>query len=407
MTRTDGTGAAGLLFAAAIVTGGCSSRDVTADARTPTAVRLVSVEASSNAAFMTYSAVIAPNAQVDLAFRVSGYVVDIRRTQGADGRTRGLEPGATTARGQVLARVRATDYQAVVDKARGARDESRAGVKAAGAELAEAQAGLTQAEADFERISALWQQESVTKPVYDGATAKLDGARAKVDAATAAIAAAKQRVTAAAAQAHEAEIALSDTALRAPFDGILVERHVEVGTLVSPSTPAFTIADLRLIKARFSVPDTALLMFRAGQVLPVSVDAFVDERFEGHVLSVAPAADPKSRSFEIAVAIDNPAYKLRSGMIASIRVASEIADPHQHQLLIPVDALVHDPVRDQYLVYALEQKDGRSVAKAIDIKPGPLVGNQVSILEGLTAGQRIVASGANLLRPGDVVREIH
>jgi len=404
MKRTDSAVVAGLLVTAAIATDGCASRDVTADARSPTAVRLVSVDASSSAAFVTYSAVIAPNAQVDLAFRVSGYVVDIHRSQGADGRTRGLEPGATIARALVLARVRATDYQVVVDRARSARDESSTGVIAADAALAEAQAGLTEAASDFERISALWQQESVTKPVYDGATARRDAARAKVDAAIAARAAATQRATAAAAQAHEAEIALSDTALRAPFDGILLERHVEVGTLVTPATPAFTIADLRLIKARFSVPDTALPMFRAGQVLPVSVDALVDERFQGHVLSVAPAADPKSRSFEITVAIDNPTYKLRSGMIASIRVAGETAEPQR--LLIPIDALVHDPVRDRYLVYALEQKDGRSVAKTIDITPGPLVGNHVSILEGLTAGQRIVASGANLLRPGDVVKEI-
>src|SRR5262245_44754706 len=99
MTSTGSAGVAGLLVAAAIVAGGCASRDVTADARSPTAVRLVSVEASSNAGSMTYSAVIAPNAQVDLAFRVSGYVVDIHRTRGADGRTRGLEPGATIARG--------------------------------------------------------------------------------------------------------------------------------------------------------------------------------------------------------------------------------------------------------------------------------------------------------------------
>jgi multidrug efflux pump subunit AcrA (membrane-fusion protein) len=348
--------------------------------------------------------VIAPNAQVDLTFRVSGYVVDIHRTPGPDGRTRALEPGAPVAKGLVLARVRASDYQAVVDRARGAREESSAGVAGAEAGLAEAQAGLAQAESDFGRISALWQQESITKPAYDGAKARLDAARAKVDAATASITAAKQRATAAAAQAHEAEIALSDTELRAPFDGILLERRVDVGTLVSPATPAFTMADLRLVRAHFSVPDTALQQFRTGQLLPLTVDAFVDERFQGEVLSVAPAADPKSRSFEITVAIDNPTYKLRSGMIASIRVAGETADPHR--LLIPIDALVHDPVRDRYLVYALEQKDGRSVAKAIDIRPGPLVGNQVSILEGLTAGQRIVASGANLLRPGDVVQEI-
>jgi multidrug efflux pump subunit AcrA (membrane-fusion protein) len=403
MKTNTRTTVAGLLLTAATLTDGCTGRDLNADARGPTAVRLVSVEASPSADATVYSAVIAPNAQVDLTFRVSGYVVDIHRTPGPDGRTRALEPGATVPKGLVLARVRASDYQAVVDKAKGAREESSAGVAAAEAGLAEAQAGLTQAESDFGRISALWQQESVTKPVYDGSKARLDAARAKVDAATASITAAKQRATAAAAQAHEAEIALSDTELHAPFDGILLERRVDIGTLVSPATPAFTMADLRLVKAHFSVPDTALQQFRAGQLLPLTVDAFVDERFQGQVLSVAPAADPKSRSFEIAVSIDNPTSKLRSGMIASIRVTGET---DLQQVRIPVDALVHDSVRDRYLVYAVEQKDGRTMAKAIDVRPGPLVGNQVSILEGLTVGQRIIASGANLLRTGDAVKEI-
>src|SRR5262249_9776962 len=147
-----------------------------------------------------------------------------------------------------------------------------------------------------------------------------------------------------------------------------------------------------------------LHLFEAGQLLALTVDAFPNDRFEGHVLSVAPAADPNARSFEIVVAIDNPARKLRSGMIASIRVASQAAD-HQ-QLRIPIDALVHDPTRERYLVYTLEQKEGRTMAKPLTVRPGPLLGNQVSILEGLTPGQRIVASGANLLRPGDAVKEI-
>src|SRR5262245_34461248 len=344
------------LFAMAAALGGaCGNHHASADARSPKAVRLVAVESSVDAATTTYSAVIAPNAQVDLAFRVSGYVMDVRHAKDADGRSRALEPGAAIARGLTLARVRPSDYQAVVDKAHGARDESNAGITASEAGLAEARAALTQAESDFERISILWHQESITKPAYDGAQARRDAARAKVDAATAAIAAAKRRAASAAAQAHEAEIALRDTELRAPFDGILVERHVDVGTLVSPAMPAFTMADLRLVKARFSVPDTALRLFRAGQLLPVAVDAFVDEGFQGQVLSVAPAADPKSRSFEIAVAIDNPDLKLRSGMIASIRVGGGAA---RQQLRIPLDALVHDPVGDQYVVYALAQKTG-------------------------------------------------
>jgi RND family efflux transporter MFP subunit len=316
-----------------------------------------------------------------------------------------VEPGATVTRGLILARVRASDYQAVVDEAQGSRDESTAGITAAEAALAEAQAGSTQAKADFGRIAALWQQESITKPAYDASKARLDVAQAKVDAAAAAVIAAQQRAAAAAAQLQEARIALADTELRAPFDAVLLERRVDVGTLASPGSPAFTVADLHLVKARFSVPDTALHMFGAGMPLPLTVDAFANERFQGHVLSIAPAADPKSRSFEITVAIDNPTMKLRSGMIASTHVADETVD--RHQVRIPIDALVHDPTRDRYLVYALDQKDeGITAVKAVDVRPGPLVGNQVSILDGLTAGQRIVASGANLLRPGDVVREI-
>jgi RND family efflux transporter MFP subunit len=225
-----------------------------------------------------------------------------------------------------------------------------------------------------------------------------------VDAATAGVSAAKQRASAAGAQAREAEIALGDTELRAPFDGVLLERRVDMGMLVSPALPAFTIADLREIKARFSAPDTALRLFHVGQVLPLTVDAFPSERFNGHVLSVAPAADPKSRSFEITVTIGNPTLKLRSGMIASIQVGDGRSD--RRQLRIPIDALVHDPDRDQYLVYGLAQKDGRTIATAIYVRPGPLVGNQVSVLDGLSDGQRIVASGANLLRPGDAVKEI-
>jgi RND family efflux transporter MFP subunit len=343
-----------VIVAALQACGGVGGAGSDAAARPPQAVRLVSVAASTGAESTTYSAVIAPNAQVDLAFRVSGYVVEVRRTKGADGRIRAVEPGAAVTTGLVLSRVRAIEYQAVVDNA---------------------------------------------------SKARLDVARAKVDAATAAVAAATQRATAAAAQLQEARIALGDTELRAPFDGILLERHVDVGALVTAGVRAFTVADLHLVKARFSVPDSALHMFRVGMPLPLTVDAFANEPLEGRVLSVAPAADPKARSFEITVAIDNPTMKLRSGMIAAIQVTDETTD--RRQVSIPIDALVHDPARDQYLVYALEQKDGGATAvKAVHVRPGPLVGNQVSILDGLTVGQRIVASGANLLRPGDIVKEI-
>src|SRR4029450_1610664 len=122
------------------------------------------------------------------------------RTKGADGRTRAVEPGEPVTTGLVLARVRTIDYQTIVDKAHSLRDEYRAGVSAPDAPPAEAPAALAQPASDFGRIAALWQQESVTRPTYDGSKARLDVARAKVDAAAAALAAAKQRASRAGAQ---------------------------------------------------------------------------------------------------------------------------------------------------------------------------------------------------------------
>src|SRR5262245_46428566 len=116
---------ASLLLASTVVLAGCAGD--AANAPTSQPVHVVSVESSRDNDSTTYSAVIAPNAQVDLVFRVAGYVVDVRRVNAGDGRIRELEPGDVISTGTALARVRPADYQAVVDKAHGGRDEATAG----------------------------------------------------------------------------------------------------------------------------------------------------------------------------------------------------------------------------------------------------------------------------------------
>src|SRR5262245_10858993 len=175
-----------MIGATALLAAGCATRQNSAEGAgdaAPKAVRMAVVELSKNPEPTKYSAIIAPNAQVDLAFRVSGYVVQLYQTKGADGRIRPLEAGALIDAGTTLARIRASEFQAIVAKARGVRNEGDAGIRAAEAQIAEAKAGLAQAELDFDRVSKLWEQESITKPVYDGSRARLDIARSKVDAA--------------------------------------------------------------------------------------------------------------------------------------------------------------------------------------------------------------------------------
>jgi RND family efflux transporter MFP subunit len=350
-----------------------------------------------------YSAILTPNAQVDLAFRVPGYVVALYQTTGADGRMRPLEPGAPVTSETVLARVRSSDYQAVVDKARGVQHEAEAGVAVAEAQLVQAQAILAQWELDFARVSTLWDQASITKPAYDASKAKLDVAKAAVDNGKAGIVAAQHRQEIAQAQLREAEIGLADTELRAPFDAIVLERRAELGMLATAGSVAFTLADLKTLKAHFNVPDFALAGFRLGQSLDLEIDAFPGAAVQGRVLSLAAAADPKARSFEIEVAVPNGGMKLRSGMIATVRATAAAGRP---QLLVPASALVHDPTVQRYLVYAIEHNGGRVLAKAIPVEPGPLSGNEVVVVSGLAAGQKIVVMGANLLQSGDAVKEV-
>jgi len=397
---------AAVLLVFVLCAGACSSARPAADSERAVAkaVRMGTASLSFENEPAKYSAILTPNAQVEMAFRVSGYVVDLYQSKGADGRLRPLEAGAPVTVGTILARIRPSDYQAIFDKARGAQEEADAGVAVAKAQLAQAEAGRNQAELDFARVSALWEQQSITKQAYDASKAKLEIATAAVQGANAAIEAANKRRDAAQAQTREAQIALGDTEMRAPFGGIVLERRAELGMLAAAGSTAFTLADLETLKARFNVPDFALVGFRPGLPLDLEIDAFPGLRVRGRVLSVAAAADPKARSFEIEVSIPNVELKLRSGMIATVH--AEAGAPARRRLQVPASALVHDPTGQSYLVYTIELNGGHAVAKGIPVEPGPLAGNDVVVLSGLAPGQRIVVMGANLLQPGDLVEEV-
>src|SRR5262249_33470798 len=96
----------------------------------PKAVRMATVKVSNVSETGKYSAILPPDAQVDLAFRISGYVVEVYQTASPDGRVRPIEPGYPVPAGTILARIRPSDYEAIVDKARGTHREAEAGTRA-------------------------------------------------------------------------------------------------------------------------------------------------------------------------------------------------------------------------------------------------------------------------------------
>jgi multidrug efflux system membrane fusion protein len=371
--------------------------------RIPTTVTVRTVALHTASEGQRYTATIEPDRQVTLAFKAGGYVESFARVRGIDARLRDVQAGDFVRKGTVLARVRPNDYTIKVDQGRSQLAETQASLTSSEAQVAEAQAAHERARLDFERAEALYASQSMTKPDFDSAKAQLDTARAKLDAARSQVEVVRARIGTARAQLDEASLAVADTALSAPMDCLVLERSVEVGTLVSGGTPGFVVAETASMKAVFGVPDVSVGSLRPGTVLTVSTEALPGESFRGRISNVAPSADPKSRVFDVEVSIPNPRQTLKVGMIASLQVGG-IAAPEQFPV-VPINAVVRSRQGPEgYAVLVVEGSDDLPVARARDVSLGQVFGGTVAVTRGVSAGERVVVVGASLVADGEPVR---
>jgi RND family efflux transporter MFP subunit len=366
---------------AATLAAGCSK----AQGVEPKPARPVKVQAVAAAPLQSavrYSATIEPYEQVPLAFKSSGYVDELLRRNGADGRLRVAQAGDRVAKGAVLAHVRDTDSREHVNQGR--------------AKLSEADATLNKARLDLERAKTLFTADSLTKPELDAAQAALDGAQA--------------RSTAAQAEIELALIALRDCTLVAPAAGVILERRIEAGSLVAPGTLGFTLGDVTSVKARFGIPDGMIQSVKHGDVIGVIVEAVAATTFEGRISAIAPAADPQSRVFDVEVTIPNQDGRLRPGMIGSValgRSGAETIAASQPILTVPLTAVVKsNAAAGSYAVLVVERQGTDEVARLRRVELGEVMGNGIAVLQGLSRGERVVVSGATLLVDGEVVRVV-
>src|SRR5882757_1992598 len=312
------------------VLGGCS-HESQIPLQPPRAVRLATVAPpQTSAETLRYSASILPYAQVDLIFRSSGYATDVRQVQGADGRTRNVGTGDYVERGLTLAHIRREDLQNQMAQAQ--------------AQLDQATAQHTKADQDFQRAKALYSTQSLSKPDYDQSQEAFNATRAAMDNAKAAL--------------LQSQLTLGDADLKAPFSGYILSRNVELGSLVSPATNAFTIADIGRVKVAFGAPDYVLSRLRLGQELTIQTENDATP-VKGQVTSISPAADTRNRIFAVEVSVGNRDGHLRPGMIASIGLG-EI--PHS-SISIPLSAIVPFPSEpDHFAVMIAQERAGRLVA---------------------------------------------
>jgi len=323
-----------------------------------------------------YSASIVPYSQVDLAFQSSGYVDHVRQVKSANGGMRNIDQGDWVSKDTVLAVVNQQNYKDKLAQAKAALDGARA--------------EHDKAKSTFDRVSALYSTQSATQPDLDSAKEQLDGSAASISNAE--------------AQISEAQTALAYCSLKAPFDSWIVKRSVDSGSFVSAATTGFTIADTRSVKAVFGVPDTSIARVKVGQSQIITTDA-LPQTFAGRVTAISPAADPKSRVFSVEVSIANPKNQLKSGMIASL--ALEAAALPNAVKAVPLSAVIRDPQRANGFAVFVAEGDGEiESARLRSVELGDVYGNLIGVNGGLQSGERVITSGATLVKNGEQVRVI-
>ena len=367
------------ITALGLLTSACSKPHA-AEPKTARPVKTQAVAVTAPEHGVRYSASIEAFEQVTLAFKASGYVDEVLRRSGADGRMRAAQAGDRVTRGTVLARVRQTDYSDRVNQSR--------------ARLAESQASVTKARLDLERAQALFASDSLTKPELDGAQATFDGAHARLKAAELDI--------------QLAMNALRDCELVAPSTGIILDRKVEVGTLAGAGSVGFVIGDLASVKAKFGIPDSMIQSIRPGDSLDVTVEAVAGAMFKGRVTAIAPAADAQSRVFDIEVTIPNGDGRLRPGMIGTVAIERAPADTRAAEtapLAVPLTAVVRaEAGSGQFAVVVVQRENAADVARLRHVELGQVVGNVITVVKGVSAGERVIVSGATLVVDGEPVK---
>ncbi len=221
------------------------------------------------------------------------------------------------------------------------------------------------------------------------AQAELDAAEAKAKQADAAVA--------------NLRAIIAKKTIRAPFDGRIAIRQVELGQVVSPGTPIASLQSVTPIYADFWLPQQALADLRTGQRTVLRTDTFPDASWKGEITTINPEVDPATRNVRVRATFPNEDGRLRPGMFANVDVASGEKRP---VLVIPATAILYAPYGDS--VFAIEEKKGpggkeQAVVRQKFVRTGERRGDLVAVAAGLQAGETIVSSGAFKLRNGSTV----
>jgi RND family efflux transporter MFP subunit len=355
--------------------------------------------------------------KVELAFQVSGLLIQLP-----------VRAGQRVTKGEVIAQLRQDEFQARLTALQGQLGQAQAALRAlrAGerreqqmrleAQVRAAEATLANARAESDRATRLFRSGAVAREEQDRASTAFRVAREEHQAAlqmlekgTVAreedIEAKEAVVRGLEGRVVEANIQLEDTTLRAPYDGVIAERFVEQNQNVTAKQPIVKFQDVDEIEAVVDVPEAVMANIRSADIVQILAEfsGAPGLQFPVHVKEVAQRADPTTQTFQVRVAMKAPTdVNILPGMSATVSLTYRRASILGSRILVPISAVVKDSSGEQVAwVLGSEQTVSRR-----PVKVGEATGDQIEIVDGLQAGDRIAVAGVTHLREGMKVRDL-
>src|SRR5271170_1157070 len=330
----------------------------------------------------------------------SGYVTPRRRATIAakiTGRVTGVffDEGVHVKEGQILATLDDSDVKRALESAVADRNSTRA-------QIADLEVQLRNAEIEMQRAKALLAAGVQSQETLDNATTAVDSLKAK-------IALTKVQVAGSEARIAEAQQAVNNCVIRAPFDGVAVSKDAQVGEMISPvsagggftRTGVATIVDMNSNEIEVDVNEAYIARVEPGQPVTAILDAYPDWQIPSKVRTVIPTADRQKATVKVRISFLKLDPRILPDM--GVKVSFLGSEPDQQVGVAPAALVPSGAVRDESgrkIVFLV--KDNQLERRAVTI--GNTRGTDAEILAGLTAGDTVVVKGPPDLHDGEAVQ---
>ena len=360
-------------------------------------VRVVPAAEVEAARTVSASGTLAADDQIILGTKVIGRLSGIS-----------VDLGSRVKKGQAIAHIDPSDYRLRVEQAGAALQQARVrlGLDASGtsdqvnieqtATVRQAAAVLQEARQTHERMVELWKRNLVARAELDTAVSQMAVADGRYQDAIEEV---RNRQAVLVQRRSELEIArqqLADTTIVSPLDGAVSERQAAVGQYLPAGAPVATLVRTHPLRLRLAVPEREAGLVRVGQIVDLTVEGD-SNKYQGRVARLSPAIAENNRTLMIEAEVPNGQGALRPGSFAK---ADIVVESGQRIVTVPVDSIVTFAGIEKVLTVA----NNAAVEKRV--RTGRRIGGQVEIIDGVRAGEPVVAQPGNLINgaPVQVIR---